>query len=64
MLIYVHTKELGRYDPGIRRKIFGPMFMNKEGFRQRAKYITANAEVKCDSVWSEEIFHNYESYVK
>ena len=64
-LLYFLLKDLGRYDPGIRRKIFGPMYMNKDGFRKMAKqYILANPEVKCDSVWSEEIFHDYDSYVR
>ena len=41
------------------------MYINKDGFRKMDKqYILANPEVKCDTEWSEEIFHDYESYVK
>ena len=41
------------------------MYINQDGFRKMDKsYIAANPEVKCDSVWSEEIFHDYNGYVR
>ena len=55
----------GEYDPGIRGKIFGPMFINDAGFREMNKhYISASQEVKCDTEWSEEVFHNFDDYVR
>ena len=41
------------------------MFVNEDGFRQKdERYITSNTEVKCDNEWSEEIFHNFDSYLR
>ena len=41
------------------------MFTNRDGFRKiDKKYIMANVELKCDSEWSEELFHDYDRLIR
>ena len=55
----------GRYDPGIRGKIFSPMQTNDDGYREvSGGYITTNPMIKCDTKWRESIYHNFEQYVE
>ena len=56
---------MGNYDPGIRNKIFNPMITNADGLRELdGRYITANPLVKCDSEWTEKIFHTFQDYIR
>ena len=56
---------MGDYDPGIRNQIFQSMIDNDNSLRELdERYITANPMVKCDSEWTEKIYHNFEDYVR
>ena len=56
---------MGNYDPGIRNQIFNPMLTNADGLRELdGRYITANPLVKCDSEWTEKIFHSFQDYIR
>ena len=56
---------MGHYDPGIRNQIFQPMRYNNDSLRETDwRFITANPMVKCDSEWTENIYHSFEDYVR
>ena len=56
---------MGDYDPGIRNQIFEPMRSNRDNLRELdGGYILANPMVKCDSQWTEKIYHTFEDYVR
>ena len=56
---------MGDYDPGIRNQIFEPMRNNRDNLRELdGGYILANPMVKCDSQWTEKIYHTFEDYVR
>lgn len=55
----------GSQDPGVRNQIFMPMTKNKKGFMEvDGRFITVNDMIKCDTAWTEEIHHDFESYIK
>ena len=56
---------MGRYDPGIRREIFDGMRTTKHGLQElNGNFISANPLLKCDSQWSERIYHTFDEYVR
>ena len=56
---------MGDYDPGIRNQIFEGMLTNEDGLRELdGRYITDSPSIKCDSEWTEKIYHTFEDYVR
>ena len=55
----------GRYDPGIRSKIFSPMVINDDGYREvDGNFVLTNPMLKCDTQWTESIYHTFDEYIE
>ena len=64
-ILHFRIEGMGRYDPGIRREIFNGMRTTKHGLQElNGNFLTANPLLKCDSQWSEKIYHTFDDYVR
>ena len=55
----------GRFDPGIRSRIFHPMFFDHDNFRNvNGKFVHIGPMVECDTSWKESVFHNFKDYIR
>jgi hypothetical protein len=64
-IIHFRSEGSGYSDPGVRKQIFQPTDRNPDGFfESNGRFLTAHPFFSCDSSTSDEIFHNFDAYVK
>ena len=64
-LILSLLAETGIADPGVRDQIFTPMKKNEKGLMEvDGSFLTVNDMIQCDTSWTEEVYHDFHSYVR